>query len=67
MQSVVSTIPLCVFVSFGLCTCYFSVAVIKHHAESNLYKEKFIWTYGFRQIRIHSVREALVMTVGVAS
>ena len=37
-----------------LLICYFSIAVIKHHDQCNLQKEKFIWAYSPRGgISIH--------------
>lgn len=30
------------------CICYYPIDVMKHHEQSNLNKEMFIWTYSFK-------------------
>lgn len=42
----------------SLCVSYFSAAEKKCYDRSNLQKEQFIWTYGFREIRVHHDVEA---------
>lgn len=34
--------------------CYFSIAVIRHNDQSNLYKKGFIWGLAFQRVRGHA-------------